>query len=862
MRNSWKFWRRRRADSDFAEEISSHVQLEADQLQREGMSGADAHSAARRTFGNVTAWKERFHEASRLRAVDALTNDLQYAVRSLRSHPVFTGVAVVSLAIGVSVASGVTAVLQASSGHGTPFRNADRVVAFYRTDAEMETGRFYGLSVGALDRAVRESRTISAIGTWEVSQLTLRSDEWATLAYTAAVSASVPRILGLRTALGRMFIDSDEQAGAVPMALLAFRYWQSRFAGDTGIVGRTITIDGVPHMVLGVLEPRAELPSRVELWTLRSMRATLADTSSRPSAVALLASGATAASATAELSALGVAVSGTGRQPRRARTIGVTPFAEYLSRDAKPTLLILSMIGIVVGLIAATNFAALVLARGIRRRGELAIRAALGASASRLASFMIVECALIAIAGGVLGGVLAPVVVQSLGTGMGGLLPPWMQLSVSLPLIATAIALSLVLGIVFGAAPALELARPAALGTVRGNPLATLRQRSGRKLLVAVQVALATGPIVFVAALFGGLLRFGAPALGFNQSNLYVGTVGSSIRDTAWRTPSARASLIDGVRHAPGVRVVAVSHERFIPGNEVRAISVGAPPITSERGVLWDEVTPQFFAALSPTVIAGRLPTDDELAAGAPVAVVTDRTRHILRREPSTGWNLRLRGDISVTVIGVISDVRRTGYEELAVPVVYTGLARSATVGGWSETLWVRSSPGVGHLVSSINEALRYSSVDVPLTDLKSSIERTDIAARELHALVSIAISIFGVALVLASMGIYGTIAYAAVMRRKEVAVRLALGASKLHVARVVMKEAAGQAAIGLLVGVVGGKLATGMIPDATTPISMPPLDVIVLAAVSFAFVLIAASVIPVRRVWRMDFSRTLRDES
>ena len=237
----------------------------------------------------------------------------------------------------------------------------------------------------------------------------------------------------MRALIGRTFIDSDEQTGAAPTAMLTFRYWQSHFAGDSGIVGRTISLDGVPHLVVGVLEPRAELPSRVELWTLRSMRATLADTSSRPSAVALLAAGATPARATAELAALGGAGSGTDRHSRRVRTVGVMPFSAYLSRDARPTLLILAMIGIIVGLIAATNFAALVLARGIRRRGELSIRAALGASAGRLASFMIVECALIAIAGGVLGGILAPAVLQALGSGVGGLLPPWMQLNISCP---------------------------------------------------------------------------------------------------------------------------------------------------------------------------------------------------------------------------------------------------------------------------------------------------------------------------------------------------------------------------------------------------------------------------------------------
>src|ERR1019366_7958867 len=370
------------------------------------------------------------------------------------------------------VGAGVVAVLEASRGHGTPFRNIDRAVAFYRTDAEMEAGRFYSLSVAALDRAVHESRTIASVGTWETNSLTLRTDNWATLAYVAAVSAAVPRILGVRAAIGRTIVDADEEPGAPAMAVLSDTYWRTRFSADSGIVGRTISLDGRPHLVIGVLEPRAAFPSHVELWTLRSLHETLADTSSRPGALALLTPGASAATATAELSALGVSGTGSRQRARRVHTFGVAPFPAFLAGDARGTLLFLTMIGIVVGLIAATNFAALVLARGIRRRGELAIRAALGASTGRLVSFMVTECALIALAGGVLGGVLAPVVVQSLATLMSGMLPPWMQLSVSLPVVAGAVGLSLVLGLVFGTAPAVELARPAALGLVRGNPLA------------------------------------------------------------------------------------------------------------------------------------------------------------------------------------------------------------------------------------------------------------------------------------------------------------------------------------------------------------------------------------------------------
>jgi putative ABC transport system permease protein len=766
------------------------------------------------------------------------------------------------LAIGVSVASGVVAVLEASRGHGTPFRNIDRAVALYRNDAEMQGGRFYFLSVGALSRVANESRTIASLGTWEANQVSVRTDNAATLAYSAAVSAAVPRILGVRAALGRTFVDGDEQPGAPEITVLSYAYWRTRFSADSSVVGRTISVDGRQHLVVGVMEPRAEIPSRVELWTLRPLRQTLADTSANPSAIALLAPGSSASAATAELSSLGAFGSAPNRRAKQAHTLGVAAFSEYLGNDAKGTLQLLSMIGIVVGLIAATNFAALILARGIRRRGELAIRASLGATTSRLVAFMVTECVLISVAGGLVGGLFAPLLVQMIAAGASGLLPPWMQLSFSVPVVAAAVGLSLLVGVVFGLAPALELARPAALGVIRGGQFATVRQRSGRRLLVAVQVALATGPIVFVAALFGGVLRIGTPTPGFNQSNLYVGTVGASQTDSSWRSPSARASLVESVRQAPGVAGVAVSSQRYLASADVRATTTGSQSTTSGHGFVWNQVTPQFFATYKPTLVAGRLPSEDELAAGAPIAVVTEQALRALKREQPTGWRLQLRGDVSVTVIGVVNDIRQPGFVGVPTPVAYTALARGERLSGWSEAVWIRAAPGMNRIVASVFDALRYNSAGVQIVDLQSSTQKSLIANRDLRSLISLVSLVFAVALLLASIGIYGTIAYSSVMRRKEVAVRLALGGSKMHVAGVVMKEASAAAALGLLIGNVCGQLATAVIPDATTPISMPPLDAMLLTSIAFALVLLIASVAPVRRVWSMDYSSTLREDA
>ncbi len=793
--------------------------------------------------------------------LSSLKSDIRHAIRALAASPWFTAVAILSLSIGVCVSSGIVAIVDASHGRNTPFRNVDRAVALSRDDVQHEAGRFWGLPLASLNRARLESRTINSLAVWAPTQLTLRTDEWATVVSVAEVSAALPRVLGVRGVIGRTFIEADEQSGSPAAVMITHSYWRKRFASDSGIVGRTVMLDGKPHLVIGVLEARAHFPSYADIWRLRPLAEVLADTTAFLSAIALLEPGATAASATAELRTLG-AMSATSRSKKRAlHPLSAAPLADFLSVESSGALLFLTMIGIVVGLIAATNFAALVLARGIRRRAELAIRAALGASTARLVGFMVFECLLVALCGGALGGLLSPFVVNTMGAAFAGMLPAWMQLTFSLAAVLSAIALALVVGLVFGLAPALELARPAALGVMRGSAIATQRQRSGRQLLVAVQVALATGPIVFASLLFGGLFQLEKPSLGYDQRNLYQGTVQGGERDAAWRRPQERAALIEAVRRAPNVASVAVSNTAYMQSVDLTATTASGQTVLSDRGAELHEVTPEFFRTYSPALVAGRLPTDEEIAHGDPVAVVSEATFRALSLPRGLGWQLRLFRSSTVTVVGIVADVRDRSLAQNAIAQVYVPLSPTATLRGYSETLWLRATPGATRVASGVFDAIHYSAGMAPLADLQSSIAVSTNANKELRSVVSITLSIFAVALVLASMGIYGTIAYAAVMRKKEVAVRLALGASRTHVAGVVMKEAAVQAVIGLFFGLAGGDLAATLMPGAVTKFSLPPIDVVALATFSFAAVLVFASLVPVRRVWATDCAATLRED-
>jgi hypothetical protein len=403
------------------------------------------------------------------------------------------------------------------------------------------------------------------------------------------------------------------------------------------------------------------------------------------------------------------------------------------------------------------------------------------------------------------------------------------------------------------------------------------RQRAGRRALVAVQVALATGPVAFVAVLWGSnAFTLRAPEMGFDQSHLFVGTVGSTTRDTSWRSEAARSSLLEAIRQVPAISAAGVSQSLYLDPSAVRVDLAGATIVgqrvdtasrapARDRGLRWDQVTPQFFSTLRLRLVAGRLPTDAELTGGDPVAVVTARTARNLAGDLAVGWRVQLKPSdstsASVTVIGVVDDVKRGAYDELPAVVLYTPFLPGASGRAWRQSVWIRGAPLAGSVVQAVYSAVGVLDPAATLADLEPSLDATRRESRELRSIVVIVASVFGVAIGLAALGIYGIIAYAAVMRRKEVAIRLALGASRAHVALLVVREAARQAGLGLAVGVVGGTLAAAWMPDRSTALGAPPRGVMLFSALVLAATLIVAAIGPVRRVWRVDSAGALREE-
>jgi putative ABC transport system permease protein len=794
----------------------------------------------------------------------AFTTDLRYALRSLRAHPFHAIVAAGSLAIGVSTVTGIVTLRDASRNLTPVFPNAERVVAFNRLNAGDAQFSYQGLQRATLARIASEAKGVSNLGVWSYTGGTLRLPDRFVSIGGLIVSGSVSRVLGVRPTLGRLFTDEDGLTGSAPIVVLSHTLWRTHFAGDSNVVGRAFVFNGVTHTVVGVLPRGAQLVEYAQFWTSRSLDRILADSALNLHAIATKVLGATPATITAEVRQLGV-TEPTRRLRSRTRIDGAAPLSEMFAVQMRGRMGLLAMLGIIIGIIAATNFAVLILARGMQRHAELGIRAALGASVGGLARYLVLECAILGVVGGVGGAVLAPGVIAGIGTLATGFLPEWVQVSWTLPSLGAGVFLATVLGVVFGIAPILELARPAASGFLRGGTSAIAgnkRQAAGRRRLVATQIALATGTIVFIGVMFGSVMDMSLYDIAPNLNRVYAGRM-AQVRyaDSVWRDPLARASLLLAARNANGVVSSAVSHEYYLSRADVTALPGGTLAESDIRNIKWLRVSGDYFATVQPKLLYGRFPTAEEIARAEPVGVVSEGLRTGLGVSASTGWRVRLnptRTDVTVTIVGVVSDLNASG-EGRSTPTVFTGLAPAERTNAYSQQLWVQSNLGPRAAIPAITEALRRDAPTQTVVDMQSLAEMARSEVRAFRQLVIMAVIVFGLAIGLAALGVYGIITFGEMARRKEMAIRTALGGSRAHLAHVITRDATTQAIVGLALGIAGGVAAAAALVTRPVLFLIPPADVIGIAVASVAAVVVLSSIGPVRRVWRTDCADALR---
>ena len=805
--------------------------------------------------------------------MDSLRQDIRFALRSLGKSRLFTIVAVAMLGLGIGVNTAVFSLVDAVAFKPLPFADADRLVDLHEWSAtDLCAGCAVGTSYqGFLDWRQR-ARSFSAMGAYTELPVSVSGAEAPERVTGALASADLFAVLGVRPALGRGILPEEDRVGGAPVVVLSDDLWRRRFASDSAIVGRTIRVNGVAYAVIGVMGPRFRFPEFAELWLPFGQLAPPSSRSQRDyGVVARLRPDVSIARADAEMKALGSALAKQYPETQRNWTAAATSFRRDYAGDV--TQLYAVMLGAVacVLLIVCANLAGLMLVRGAARQKEFAIRLALGASRRHLVRQLLCESILLGIAGGAVGVLLAIWLADFAVASLRTAVPFWIDFGVDLRALAFCFVMSATTGLVFGLVPALRASRPDVQATLKegGHALSAGSAKSRlRSALVVAELAIALILLAAAGVLMKSFLRLSAPETGYDIRNVLTG--GLEFLDARYsdraQIAAASTEISDRLRRIPGVATVALSHSRFIAGfgarrERIQVEGIADVPERVSPGFA-TVVTPGYFDVLRLPLRVGRLFTAADRPGAPAVALINARlARQLWGDQSPLGRRVRFGAADSLpwlTVVGVVGDMDRPGRiaNQLYLPFAQHA-ARPATLLVRGD----RTAADVRQLAPVIRGEVRAVDADLPIVTLQTmEEERHDrFWPYQMYALFMSGFATL--AIVLAAVGLYGLIAFVVAQRTREIGIRMALGADRLDVLRLVSVQGARLVLLGIVVGIVG---SLGVLQILRSMIfGENPMDAGVFALVSALLALIAlvASYVPARRAASVDPLIALRSE-
>lgn len=885
-------------DEELAREIQAHLDLEAEERVADGMSEREARYAARRAFGNVTRTHEDVREVWTRRWLDEMLQDVRYALRSLRKSPGFSIVAVLTIALGIGANTAMFSVVNAAILQPLGYPQPEQLgFLTTRSSAAAGPGLVSPAEYFELTEIAQSFRVIGAFVTGEVN---LSAGDRPRRATRASVNAALLEALAVPPERGRWFRPEETKAGGPPLVILSHELWRSTFGARDALIGHSIEIDGVRHEVVGIMPPGFDLmDKRVELWlplqlapALRQFRA-----SHFLSVLGRLKDHVTRRAAEAELASLvdnwgeRVGVSGHVFSPN-GHAIRMEPVLDEVIGSAGRTFWVLQAgVGLVL-LIACANLANLLMIRADVRGREIAVRTALGAGRRRLLAQFLAEGLVLLFIGGALGLIVSWAGVRALAVAYPESVPRVANIGIDPAVLGFTLLVSAITGLVFGLAPLRHLSERAGgsldgLGAGRllnDRTAATTSSRPWvRRALVAGEVALA---MVLVAGA-GLMLRTVANLMnvdgGLERSRLV--TFGIAPPAATYPVFDERVRLyyrlIDRFNAMPGIEAVAAvsglpprrENNRF--GTDIENYT--PPPDKSELVEYYQTVTSGYFDAVGIPIVRGRAFQESD-RAGAPVAIVNEAfVRTFWRDTNPIGRRVRPRfGDRTtwVTVVGVAKDVKQAGLDQPAgtelyfladqLPRIFADVpaARLANLlGNGSMHVVLRSALPAATLHTSIATTVRESDPSLPVIRLRDMEEVARDSVRRPLMLMQLLAGFAAVALVLAAIGTYGVLAYMVTQHRREIGIRMALGAGRSTVLRSIMSQGLKLTGAGLVAGVVATLVLTPLMQ--TLLFGVRPNDPATLAGVAalIAIVAAAASLVPAFRATRVDPLVTLKDE-
>jgi putative ABC transport system permease protein len=806
--------------------------------------------------------------------MDAFLQDLRYAVRTLVKNPGFAALTITCLALGIGVNSTIFSVVDTVSIRPLPFRDPEQLVAFRTTHQANGVDRGGVSFLDVRDWKAR-NRVFSDIATVAGRSLTLSDRDEPERFNGATVTWNMFPMIGIQPILGRQIRQEEDMPGGPRVVLLSHGVWQRRYAGDASVIGRTITINGNPHTIIGVMPPKFQFPERAQLWIPQTPVEYASPRTNRNLAVmARLNPGVSIDEARRDITAIADQLSREQRDDQGWGASVVTLRDDMMPSDVK--LIVLTMMGAVslVLLIACANVANLLLARATVRQREIAVRSALGAGRGRIVRQLLTESLLIALAAAPLGIAVAYIGLQWLTSSIPpqNQVPYYVDWSMNPRVIIYTIGVSLLTGLVFGLAPALQAAKTNQQDSLkdggRGNA-GGARSRL-RSALVIAEIALSLVLLVGASLFIRSFLNLQQARAGIDTAPLM--TLRFYMPGDQYQSPEAMVRRVDEVvrrvETLPGVAAAMASN--MVPlsggGSEGGVLPEGlAVPAGQEPGASYFGVTPHLLKTLNVALVAGRDFTDAEGQGRSGVAIVNGAFAKRLwpSRSDVIGQRFRLLEDAQkqwITVVGLVGDFQLFSVRDgKTSPYAFVSYPYDPSP---NTGLTIRVAGGApASIMNAVRQEIRKIDPTLPLFNIQTG-EEARLDTFWQFRLFGWMFSIFGgIALILASVGVYGVLSYAVSQRTQEIGVRMALGASRQSVFALIVSDGARLAGYGILCGVIGAAAVTRVVTSQLYNVSATDPLSFVATAGFLAVVALIASYIPARRATGVDPMVALRAE-
>ena len=869
-------WRSRaRIARDIDIELSFHLEMRVAELTAQGMSAADAARRAREEFGDLEltrAYCRTMDESTdrTARITDHVADwrqDLRYAIRTLRHSAGFAAASLLTLALALGANTAIFSVAHSVLLEPLPYGRPESLVALYETRATSPSER-YQLSPANFFDFRAQQRSFTGIAAYNGAPFTWLPDNGdPQFLFASSVTANMFDVLGVRALHGRTFAAGDDAPGKDRQVVLSYGFWERALGGNPAVVGTRMTLSGRTYDVVGVMPRGFTLGTNEDLWVPMDLSEAMADAvRSRKQhylrAIARIDTRTTLERAGADVSAIARRLAAQYPEANTGLDALAVPLHESMTGTLRPALLLLQGAAAIVLLIACANIANLTLSRTMGRRREMAVRAALGAGRARLARQLLAESLVLAFAGGVIGVGVAVVATRTLLALNPDTLPSMFTATVDGGVLLFSLVLTVGIGLLMGLVPALHVARVDPQESLKEGERGTSQGRGGervRRVLVVAQVGLAVMLLIGAGLLVRSFRELTRVRLGFDPDRVLTAQLraGGERYDSPDAVNRFYDRVLDEIAHGPGVAAagaVTILPTRGSVGSSVR---VEGEPVDEANipEIRYLAVRRDFFKALRIPLKAGREFDASDAADGPKTVLINEAAeRRFFPRGDALGRRIRIGPDPNgepMTIVGVVGDIRAEGFAVPVPPTLFANHRRET----WERSLAVviRTSGDPASATPVLRRAVKSADPTLAIRDVRTLDDVIGSSLAPRRFALGLVASFAGIALLLATIGIYGVLSYAVASRTREFGVRLALGATERSILLLVLRQGLAWSLFGLAVG-VGGALASGRLLSRML-YGVQPLDSTTYVGVVGGLVVVvaAACLVPSLRATRVD---------